>query len=72
MDLSKILHWCSKLYSNYVILYFFIVVLDSPEFPIRTSRAHSVATGSMFDLCTLNAAQFVNLLGKFLGELPSR
>eukprot|EP00795_Rhopilema_esculentum_P015993 gene15993-7326_t len=46
--------------------------MGSSESPVKSSRAQSVATGSIFDPTTLNQAQFINLLEKFLGELSSR
>ena len=49
-----------------------LTCLDSPDSQVKSSRAHSVATGSIFDPTALNQAQFTNLLEKFLGELPPR
>ncbi len=46
--------------------------MESSESPVKTSRGQSVATGSIFDPTTLNQAQFVGMLEKFLGEEPSR
>ena len=46
--------------------------MESSESSAKVSRAHSVATGSMFDPATLNQAQFINVLAKFLGDRPDR
>ena len=51
---------------------FVSIAMESSESLVKSSRAHSVATGSIFDPTALNQAQFTNLLEKFLGELPSR